>query len=115
MNRRNRWAKGTYMRVRPHVYEPDTEGRNVFQRAMKTWGLSYRDVGTLAGCSHAFVWQLFTGRRKACTADQAERIALALRVSDVEHLFEPRMCIASSQITQPRKPRSTTPRKVTAA
>lgn len=66
-----RWPKGTYMKL---------NNRDMLRALIEHSGLSYQDIGTMAGCHRSMISQLVNGHRKSCTGPLAERISLCLGV-----------------------------------
>lgn len=82
------WPKGTWMQV----ISKDTLKALIQQR-----GLSYADVGEMAGCHRSMIGQLVSGHRISCKPTLAENIARCLGVP-VELLFLPRASAASGRV-----------------
>ncbi len=66
-----RWPKGTWMKL---------TSKDTLRALIKQRGLSYADLGRMAGCHKTMISALVNGHRDSCTADLAERIALSLAV-----------------------------------
>jgi transcriptional regulator with XRE-family HTH domain len=88
MNRKKRWPKGTWMRLR----SPET-----LQALMRQYGFSLKDLAETSGCSKGFISHLLAGRRSSCTTELAERIARALHIP-IEVLFEARLSTSTMPV-----------------
>ena len=54
--------------------------RDTLKALIRQRGLSYNDIGQMAGCHRSMISQLANGHRTSCTAELAERVALCLGV-----------------------------------
>lgn len=82
-----RWPEGTWMKL---------TSKDTLRALIKQRGLSYGDIGTMAGCHRSMVSQLANGHRTSCTPPLAERIALCLGVPS-EVLFVAQTSAPSGQ------------------
>lgn len=54
--------------------------KDTLRALIKQRGLSYKDLGDMAGCHKTMISALVNGHRASCTADLGERIARCLSV-----------------------------------
>ncbi|WP_367576186.1 helix-turn-helix domain-containing protein [Mycobacteroides abscessus] len=81
MKQRNRWPKGTWMKLR---------SADTLRALMEQDKFSLGRLARYAGCSKGFISHLLSGRRSSCTPELAERIAEALHVP-IAVIFDPKM------------------------
>lgn len=82
-----RWPKGTWMKL---------QSKDTLRALIKQRGLSYGDIGEMAGCHRSMVSALTNGHRTSCTPELAEKIALCLGVPS-EVLFVANASATSGQ------------------
>lgn len=87
MQRKNRWPKGTWMRLT----SPDTLKALMAQR-----GFSLDRMARYAGCSKGMVSHLTSGRKSSCSSELATNIAEALEVP-LTILFVPQVPTSSGR------------------
>lgn len=83
---RRNWPKGTYMKL---------TSKDTLRALIKQRGLSYRDIGDLAGCHRSMISQLANGHRTSCKPELAERVSVCLGVP-LEVLFAAKASAGSS-------------------
>lgn len=66
-----RWPKGTWMKL---------TSKDTLRALIKQRGLSYADLGQMAGCHKTMISALVNGHRPSCSPELAERIARCLGV-----------------------------------
>lgn len=88
-----RWPKGTWMKL---------TSKDTLRALIKQRGLSYGDIGEMAGCHRTMVSQLVNGNRTSCTPELAEKIALCLGVPS-EVLFVAHPSASSGQNIKGRR------------
>lgn len=92
MKRKQRWAKGTWMRLR---------SADILKAFMDDKQFSMARLARYADCSKSFIGHLTSGHKTSCTPELAERIAEALDVPVVA-LFDPRPSAGSGRINKGR-------------
>lgn len=78
--------------------------QDVFRAFIKDRGLSYKQLGDMAGCHKSMIGQLVNGDRSTCTEDLARSIARVFNVP-VEALFAPSESAISSRNDKRRQAR----------
>jgi transcriptional regulator with XRE-family HTH domain len=90
MNRRKRWPKGTWMRLR---------SRDTLRALMAQKGIGLDRLSRSVGCSRGFISHLTSGRRSSCKTLTAERIAETLDVP-LDILFEVRQSTSDTPLVK---------------
>lgn len=88
-----RHPKGTWMRL---------TSRDTLRALIKQRGLSYGQLGQMAGCHRTMISQLVNNHRNSCTPTLADRLSLCLGVP-TEVLFVAKTSADSGQSDKRRK------------
>lgn len=105
--RRQRWTRGTYMRLKSkemlRMFVITQEDIDLYRQGVpiNPRKIPQRELSRRIGCSESLVGHLTSGRNRTCKAETAVRIAEVLNI-DVRLLFDPETPNVSSGTTNRR-------------